>query len=75
MDCLFIYSIGFKLDAFICIVAYLVIVEIGNIAQVFADFIGIDGIDINSPNARILTLRLVLPILLFFFFPKSCKKL
>ena len=47
---------------------WLVTVEASDVAQVFADLIGIGGVDIGSRNAGILTLRLVLSVLLLLFF-------
>lgn len=74
-DCFFVCNIGFGLDAIICIVAYLVIIKINDEAQVFIDLTGINGVNIGSWNVKVLTLRLVFLILLFFLFPRSYKKL
>lgn len=70
-DCLFIYSISFELVAFICIMAHLIVVEVDNMIQVFADLTSIRDININIWNIKVLILCLVLPVLLFFFPSKS----
>ena len=55
--------------------ACLITVEASDVAQVLADLIGFGSIDIGGRNAGTSTPRLVLPVLLFFFSPRSCKKL
>lgn len=70
---LLVCNVGFRLNAFICIVACLVIVEISDMDQVFIDLIGFSSVDISSQN--ISTLHLVLLVLLLLFSPRSYKKL
>lgn len=48
MNCLFVYNIDFGLDAFICIMAYFITIEVNNEIQVFAELTGIGSININS---------------------------
>lgn len=73
-DCLFFYSIDFELSIFICIMTCFIIIKASDVAPVFAVFISFDDFDINSWNMRIWIPHLVLPILLFFFFLKFCRK-
>lgn len=74
-DCFLICSVGFRIGAFIYIVACLVTVKVNDMAQVFVDLTGIGGINIASQNVRISSLHLVFLVLLLFFSLKSHEKL